>query len=134
MDLLTMPANPAKGNHSRPRQYVRCNSSSFFPPLLHRRRPVYIRRDRKESNGYTFCLPDPGELPGAAVACSDRNEQIAVAAEACGAKVTPVNSIRGRGVILSQRIRGAGQGDHGTSGEIRCAPDLILAQRERADG
>jgi hypothetical protein len=29
MDLLTMPADPAKGIHSRPRQFVRCNSSSF---------------------------------------------------------------------------------------------------------
>jgi len=29
MDLLTMPADPAKGTHSRPRQYVRCNSSSL---------------------------------------------------------------------------------------------------------
>jgi len=95
---------------------------------------VYMRRDRKEPNGYTFCLPDPGELPGAAAACSDRNARIAVAAEACGAKVTPVNSCRDRGVILSQRIRSAGRGDYCTSGEIRCAPDLILAQRERADG
>jgi hypothetical protein len=72
--------------------------------------------------------------PAAAAACSDRNAQIAVAAESCGVKVTPVNNNRGRGVILSQRIRSAGQGDYGTSGEIRCAPDLILAQRERADG
>ena len=60
--------------------------------------------------------------------------EIAGAAEACGAKVTPVDSRHGQGVILSQRIRTAGGGDDGTSGKIRCAPDLILAQRERADG
>jgi hypothetical protein len=57
-----------------------------------------------------------------------------VAHAVCGAKVTPVIKSRGRGVILSQRIRSAGRGDHGTSDVIRCAPDLILAQRERADG
>ena len=51
-----------------------------------------------------------------------------------GASVTPVNSDAGRRVILSERIRCADWGDHGANEDIRCAPDLILAQRERADG
>ena len=51
-----------------------------------------------------------------------------------GARVTPVNSDAGRRVIVSERIRCADRGDHGANKDIRCAPDLILAQRERADG
>jgi len=55
----------------------------------------------------------------------------------CGARMTPVTNRPGRGVIVSRRTRCAGRRDHdahGTSEEIRCAPDLILAQGERMDG
>src|SRR5215472_4302870 len=51
-----------------------------------------------------------------------------------GARVTPVNSDDRRRVILSERIRRAGKWDCSANDDIRCAPDLILAQRERADG
>lgn len=49
------------------------------------------------------------------------------------AKVTPVSIRAMRGVILSQRPWCAGGGYDGAH-EIRCAPDLILAQGERMYG
>jgi len=50
-----------------------------------------------------------------------------------GVIVTPVRGCSCRGVILRQRTICAGRGTS-TSGEIRCAPDLILSPKERADG
>jgi len=54
-----------------------------------------------------------------------------------GVIVTPVSGRFGQGVILNLRIRRAGRGTNGTRGtsnEIRCAPDLNLSPKERADG
>jgi hypothetical protein len=54
-----------------------------------------------------------------------------------GVIVTPVSGRSGQGVILNLRTRRAGlgtNGTHGTSNEIRCAPDLNLSPKERADG
>src|SRR5260370_35809582 len=51
-----------------------------------------------------------------------------------GVIVTPVSGRSGQGVILSQRTRRACGGTRGTSNEVRCAPDLNLSPKERADG
>jgi len=54
-----------------------------------------------------------------------------------GVIVTPVNGRSGQGVILSQRTLracGGATGTRGTNSEIRCAPDLNLSPKERADG
>jgi len=54
-----------------------------------------------------------------------------------GVIVTPVSGRSGQGVILSQRTRhasGSTTCTRSTSNEIRCAPDLNLSPKERADG
>jgi len=54
-----------------------------------------------------------------------------------GVIVTPVSGRSGQGGILDLRVRCAGLGTNGTRGmsnEIRCAPDLNLSPKERADG
>jgi hypothetical protein len=141
LDCPTRPIGPAddagrsgERKPSSPRQYVRWNGSSFpavatsAPPGVHRDATA---RDRMDTR---FAYPIRDNYPARQRCVQIGIWQIAVAAEACGARVTPVKSHCGQRVILSQRIRSAGRGDHGSSEEIRCAPDLILAQRERADG
>src|SRR6266566_9731429 len=52
----------------------------------------------------------------------------------CGISVTAVKGRSGLGVILSQgTLADRGRACDGTR-EIRCAPDLIRAPKERADG
>jgi hypothetical protein len=146
-----MPADPAKGKYSRPRQYVslqqqlsgRCHIGA---PGVHGTRALRDRMDtrlayriRDSYRAWRQCVWPGGATPRILPRClawrtTPRTAREADAPGTFDARVTPVNSDTGRRVILSERIRCADRGDHGANEDIRCAPDLILAQRERADG
>jgi hypothetical protein len=153
-----MSADPAKGKLVALVSTFAATAVAAFPAVA-TSAPPGVRGDAtvKEPNGYTFCRPDPGKLPGSAAARpaqmvlvlgDSRADPPSVLAwgddppdppaggthGVGGSRVTPVNSRADLRVILSQRILCAGRGDHSANEDIRCAPDLILAQRERMDG
>jgi len=116
-----MPADPAKGK-TVARVSAFAAIATAFPAVAISARPVCTvtraLRDRMDTR----------------LAYRIRDSYRGGARGDFGARVTPVNSDDGRRVILSERIRCAGEGDHSANDDFRCAPDLILAQRERADG
>lgn len=76
-------------------------------------RPAWWRR----AAPVAFACSGTGKRRGAGVVCG-----------------TQENGRAGQGVILSQETVAAGRQARRGSEEIRCAPDLIRAPKERADG